>query len=219
RARAGTTGARPTQASRWLREGRLLFAQSAISDRPMCESGLGRRLRLDDRCGAGLDQSVAMLARELECTGGVLARRLSVATCGERLGPPEVSARCPDPDAVGLMKLARERKMVVGLLMLPHDRCEQAEPHAHVTVAADGGPDELLGPRLQQRIWCRGGTGARCLDCDLGIQHQPRQRLRQTCHPLEVLARDLVKQRAGLVTTASCAQYPRHTRAMRRDAG
>jgi hypothetical protein len=65
-----------------------------------------------------LECAVAVFARKLERTRSVLPRAGSVATRGERFGPAEVTAGCPQRHVVGFVELARERQVLVGLLVL-----------------------------------------------------------------------------------------------------
>ena len=47
-----------------------------------------------------------------------------------------MGAGCPQKQAVGLLKIARERQVLIGLLVLSHAGREQAQPHAGVSHAA-----------------------------------------------------------------------------------
>jgi hypothetical protein len=41
-----------------------------------------------------------------------------------------MGASCPQQQAVGLLEVARERQVLIGLFVVSHDGGEQAQPHA-----------------------------------------------------------------------------------------
>src|SRR6266849_4487453 len=116
-------------------------------------------LDADDRGCQALDQAVAVGARELERAGGVLLGLEAVAAGCERLRPAEMRAGRPQPEAVVGVDAARECKLLVGLVVVPHRRGCHTEPQAHMAVAESAAPDELVLPRRHQLVNERGGLG------------------------------------------------------------
>ena len=82
----------------------------------------------------------------------------SIASSGERLRPAQMGAGCPQKQAVGLLEIARERQVLIGLFVVSYARSEKAQPHAGVSVADDAVPDDLVGPRLDELVQDRGGA-------------------------------------------------------------
>ena len=77
-----------------------------------------------------------MLAGELERAWRVLAGgSVTLASCGERLGPAEVRARRPDEHPVAFLDFNRAREVLVGLLVAAERCSEQPQVGARVRAA------------------------------------------------------------------------------------
>ena len=102
-----------------------------------------------------------MLLREFERAGCAFPRAGRIATRSERFGPSEKTAGCPQWHVVGFVELARERQVLVGLLVLAEDLGEQAQIQPVVSVPGESVPVELVGRRLDALMEDRGdGTVA-----------------------------------------------------------
>jgi hypothetical protein len=135
-------------------------------------SGLGCWLRREQRRCAWLEVAIAVLAREREHAARVLGRARRLATFGERFGPSQLAAGCPQRHRVGLVELAREREVPIGALVLAQHRGEQAEVQSSVSVADGRVPVDLVGPRLDETIERRGGVAVARLKCCVRIENQ-----------------------------------------------
>ena len=118
-----------------------------------------------------------------------------------------MGAGCPQKkQAVGLLEIARERQVLIGLLVVSHAGGEQAQPHAGVSVADDAVPDDLVGPRLDELVEDRGRARAVGQHGGVGIQRQRGQRGRVRRDVLEAVTRGLLEDLRGLGSSIEIAQ-------------